>query len=171
MGCWGGGLLFEQKRNPGVVDWIPHLIDEESGIGRQVSVADLNGDQRPDIVVGGMKGAHVLRQPATGWKQPVAQATQPWIAPLKRAQTALSPDQSQVPGAVEAEEIPFVDVSEGKISVQEMTGFASDRWRGGKQVFCSEGKPGSQIKINLKVEKSGRYDLVGSLTPWPPTMR
>lgn len=167
---WDAGAVvywFELKRNREIVDWIPHQIDDESGIGRQVSVADLNGDQRPDIVVGGMKGAHVLRQPATGWKQPVAQATRPWITPLQRAKSALGPDQSKVPGAIEAEEIPFVEVNEGKISVQEMTGFASDRWSGGKQVFCSQGKPGSQIRINMKVDKAGRYDLVGAFTMAP----
>ncbi len=37
--------------------WIPYKADGEAGIGRQVVVGDVNGDQLPDIVVGGMKGA------------------------------------------------------------------------------------------------------------------
>ena len=42
------------------VDWIPYRVADETGIGRQLTVAEINGDNLPDIVVGGMKGAHVL---------------------------------------------------------------------------------------------------------------
>lgn len=167
---WDAGAVvywFELSRGKAGVDWIPHLIDDEAGIGRQVSVADLNGDKRPDIVVGGMKGAHVLHHPEGGWNPAAPKATQPWTNPLQRTQTALAADQAQVAGAIEAEEIPHVDVSEGKISIQEMTGFPSDRWSGGKQVFCSEGKFGSQIRISINVDKAGRYDLIGAFTMAP----
>jgi hypothetical protein len=167
---WDAGAVvysFELKRDNGTVDWIPHLLDDESGIGRQLSVADLNGDQRPDIVVGGMKGAHVLRRPATGWSQAAPQATQPRITPLQRAKSALSADQTNVPGAIEAEDTPQIEVSEVKTSVQEMTGFPADRWSGGKQLFCSEGKPGSQIRITFNVANAGRYDLRAAMTMAP----
>ena len=39
----------------------PHLADDSSGIGRQIVVADVDGNQTPDIVVGGMLGCHVLK--------------------------------------------------------------------------------------------------------------
>jgi hypothetical protein len=42
------------------VDWVPYQADGEAGIGRQVRVHDVNQDGLLDIVVGGMKGAHVL---------------------------------------------------------------------------------------------------------------
>lgn len=42
------------------VDWVPHLIDSDSGVGTQVVAADINGDQRPDIVVGNKRGAYVF---------------------------------------------------------------------------------------------------------------
>lgn len=167
---WDAGAVvysFELKRDNGTVDWVPRLLDDESGIGRQLSVADLNGDQRPDIVVGGMKGAHVLRQPATGWSQATPQATQPRINPLRRAKSTLSADQTKIPGAIEAEDTPQIEVSEAKTSVQEMTGFPADRWSGGKQLFCSEGKSGSQIRITINVEKAGQYDLRGAMTMAP----
>jgi hypothetical protein len=51
---------FQLIRTPDGVDWIPHQADGESGIGRQVRVHDVNGDSLPDIMTGGMKGAHVL---------------------------------------------------------------------------------------------------------------
>ncbi len=41
---------------------MPHLIDDDSGVGTQVMAVDLNGDQRPDIVVGNKKGGHVFLQ-------------------------------------------------------------------------------------------------------------
>lgn len=41
------------------VDYVPHLIDSDSGVGTQVLAADVNGDQRLDIVVGNKKGVFV----------------------------------------------------------------------------------------------------------------
>jgi len=41
------------------VDWVPHLIDNNSGVGTQVLVVDVNGDKLPDIVVGNKKGTFV----------------------------------------------------------------------------------------------------------------
>ena len=41
------------------VDFIPYLIDNDSGVGTQVVVGDVNGDGLPDVVVGNKKGAFV----------------------------------------------------------------------------------------------------------------
>jgi hypothetical protein len=41
------------------VDFIPYLIDSESGVGTQVVAADLNGDGLADIVVGNKRGTFV----------------------------------------------------------------------------------------------------------------
>ncbi len=38
------------------VDFVPYQIDDNSGIGTQVIAGDLNGDKKPDIVVGNKKG-------------------------------------------------------------------------------------------------------------------
>ncbi len=43
----------------GTVDWLPHLIDDNSGIGTQVVAADVNGDKLPDVIVGNKKGTFV----------------------------------------------------------------------------------------------------------------
>lgn len=50
------------KAADGTVDWVPHLIDDDSGIGTQVMAGDINGDGKPDVVVGNKKGIFVHRQ-------------------------------------------------------------------------------------------------------------
>lgn len=51
---------FKLARGPDKsVDFIPYLIDNDSGVGTQVVAADVNGDGLPDIVVGNKKGTFV----------------------------------------------------------------------------------------------------------------
>jgi hypothetical protein len=52
---------FRTTRLPGgKVDFVPFLIDDNSGVGTQVVTADLNGDKWPDVVVGNKKGLFVF---------------------------------------------------------------------------------------------------------------
>ena len=51
---------FQLVRNQDkTVDFVPHLVDNNSGVGTQVTVGDLNGDKLPDIIVGNKKGVFV----------------------------------------------------------------------------------------------------------------
>ncbi len=51
---------FKLVRGPDKsVDFIPYLIDDDSGIGTQVVAGDINGDGLPDVVVGNKKGTFV----------------------------------------------------------------------------------------------------------------
>lgn len=45
--------------------WIPHLIDNDSGVGLHVTTADMNGDRRPDIIISNKKGVFVFNQTST----------------------------------------------------------------------------------------------------------
>jgi G:T-mismatch repair DNA endonuclease (very short patch repair protein) len=41
---------------------VPHLIDNDSGVGLQVLVQDMNGDGLPDIIVSNKKGVFFFEQ-------------------------------------------------------------------------------------------------------------
>ena len=51
---------FELKRDGGKASFVGHLIDDASGIGTQIVAGDINGDKKPDVVVGNKRGAFVL---------------------------------------------------------------------------------------------------------------
>jgi hypothetical protein len=42
--------------------FFPYLIDDDSGIGTQFAVADINGDGLPDIISSNKKGVRVIVQ-------------------------------------------------------------------------------------------------------------
>jgi len=67
----GPALLywFELVREGGktgadAVKYVPHRIDDASGVGTQFAVGDLNADGRIDIVIGNKKGGFVFRSEA-----------------------------------------------------------------------------------------------------------
>jgi len=51
-----------QRPSKGTVRFVPHKIDDASGVGTQFEVTDLNADGRPDIVTSNKKGVHVFLQ-------------------------------------------------------------------------------------------------------------
>lgn len=52
---------FELKRDAArSATFIPHAIDDDSGVGTQVAATDLNGDKVPDVIVGNKKGNFVF---------------------------------------------------------------------------------------------------------------
>lgn len=54
---------FKTQRNKDkTVEMIPYLIDDNSGVGRQISVGDLNKDGKMDIVVSNKKGVFAFVQ-------------------------------------------------------------------------------------------------------------
>ncbi|TWU33696.1 family 16 glycoside hydrolase [Novipirellula artificiosorum] len=71
---WAHGPTGDVEANaPAVVYWfelvrdddggakfVPHQIDDDSGVGTQVAATDLNNDQIPDVMVGNKKGTFVF---------------------------------------------------------------------------------------------------------------
>ena len=74
---------FELKRGvdglPGGVDFVPHLIHADSGVGTQVSASDINGDGLPDVISGNKKGTHIHLQKRTKVSEPEWKAAQPRV--------------------------------------------------------------------------------------------
>jgi len=66
-------------------DWLPFQIDNDSGIGTQVVVADANGDGLPDIVVGNKKGTFVHINSKKSVSREEWEKAQPKLARPQRA--------------------------------------------------------------------------------------
>ncbi len=87
---------YQTKRDgKGGVDFVPHLVDAESGVGVDVQVGDVNGDTLPDIVVANKAGVYILTQER---KDTTADLT-----PKKLYGPALKPQAEYAKGSVAAE--------------------------------------------------------------------
>jgi hypothetical protein len=67
-GAGGPAVLYwfrARRGQDGRVTFVPHLIDDDSGVGTQFAVADLNGDGRPDIIISNKKGVFAFLQVGT----------------------------------------------------------------------------------------------------------
>lgn len=173
---WNAGAVvywFRLVRDDEGVKWVPYKADGDSGIGRQLSVADVNGDKLPDIVVGGMKGANVLIQQrqkvsADAWR--VAQPVRQQAATERSDRGTDEPiDEStgRVANAIEAESMKIISVGAGKVRPQSMSGFKSDRWSGGAQLFWSGATPRARLILEFDVPKAGSFDIEASFTTAP----
>lgn len=165
---WDAGPVvywFKLVRTNEGVDWVPHEIDAASGVGRQISIVDVNGDKLPDIVVGGMLGAHVLVQSRTKvaadkWKAAQPKPLSPIGRPLKRGPfPAIDKESGRIAGVLEAEDLKIKKITGGKTSIQEMSGFTKDLWSGAKQLFWSGAKVGDRLEFAFDVSAKGVYHL------------
>lgn len=105
---------YETKRDgKGGVDFVPHLVDAESGVGVDVQVGDVNGDKLPDIVVGNKAGVYILTQERKEISAAEAKQREPkkMYGPALKPQTdyahGLSPQDAlkalQLPGGFKAD--------------------------------------------------------------------
>lgn len=68
---------FKLTRSNTGVDFVPHKIDDDSGVGTQVIAADVTNDGLVDVLVGNKKGHFVLVQEARKVSQEEWQKAQP----------------------------------------------------------------------------------------------
>ncbi len=163
---WDAGAVvywFELKRGENGVDWIPHQIDGQAGIGRQVTVADINQDGLLDVATGGMLGSTVLLQTRQAVTPEEYAAAQPklYSGPKPRSVTnaqglrgpkAETNSDGRVPGAIEGEELNAT-TSAGTAAAQPMGGFPADHWSGDSQLWWTGAKPGDTLTLELDVFK------------------
>lgn len=171
---WDAGAVvywFSLQRNKdGSVNFIPHKAAADTGIGRQIRITEINGDNLPDIVVGGMKGANVLTHKVTKVDEAAWQAAQPKILYpqhpiLKRGPAAkIDPTSGHVEGAIEGESLTVIGTHTGQTSTQDMQNFKPDVWSGGKQLFWTGAKPGDRLDLELTVQDPGDYELEATFT-------
>ncbi|MCW0219822.1 MAG: FG-GAP-like repeat-containing protein, partial [Prosthecobacter sp.] len=101
---------FQAKRDgKGGVEFIPHLVDAESGVGVDVQVADVNGDQFPDILVGNKSGVYVLLQQRQEVTAEVAEQSRP----KKMYGPALMPNQEYKQGQSPEEAVKSMQLPAG----------------------------------------------------------
>ena len=53
---------FTLSREGGQATWTKHIIDDDSGVGMNIVVADMFGRGKRDIVISNKKGVHIFRQ-------------------------------------------------------------------------------------------------------------
>lgn len=171
---WDAGAVvywFRLVRGENGVDWVPYLADGDAGIGRQIVVHDVNKDGLPDIVTGGMKGGNVLIHQRESVDQERWSALQPKPYTGEKEKPAASGPKAKieastgaVPGVLEGEELEVLEVSGGKVSPQDMKGFAKDRWSGGSQLFWNGGGPGDRLELGVKAPAAGSYEIEAVFT-------
>jgi hypothetical protein len=55
-------VWYEFQRKDGTVVWTRHEIDNDSGVGTEFTIANINRDKRPDIAISNKKGVFVFLQ-------------------------------------------------------------------------------------------------------------
>ncbi len=55
-------VWYELRRKAGRPVWTKHIIDDDSGVGTQFEVADVDGDGLLDVVTSNKKGVYYFRQ-------------------------------------------------------------------------------------------------------------
>lgn len=174
---WNDGAVvywFKLVRGKDGIDWLPMKADGESGIGRQLIVKDVNGDRLPDLLAGGMKGAHVLIHRVKNVSEAEWQAAQPKrlevaeSSPVKGPAAPIDEATGRVPGALEGEFLAVTaKTSGGAAKTQNMKNFTGSRWSGDSQLFWSGGKVGDTLGIELSAPQKASYRLELVLTCAP----
>ena len=173
---WNAGALvvcFRLVRDEGGVDWRPYVLNDETGIGRQLGIFDVDADGLPDILVGGMKGGNVLLQRRREVDRATWLAAQPrpFAGASERAdrgpEEVLDEATGRVPGAIEAESMKVLYKSTGTVGTQDMGGFEGDRWSGGEQLFWSGATPRASLVLEFEVAEGGDFELEASFTVAP----
>ncbi len=161
---WDAGAVvywFKLVRSGDSIDWVPMQIDANSGIGRQLTVADINQDGLLDVASGGMLGAHVMMHTQESVDRATYEAhlPKPYSGPrprnistaaVRRGPAIELDAAGRVPAAIEAENLN-AKVTGGTAKAQKMGGFTGSVWSGASQLWWTGARPGDRLTIPLDV--------------------
>ena len=129
---WFKLVRKEASQGAGEVDFVPYLVHDNSGVGTEVSVVDVNGDHTPDIVVGNKKGTYVHLQQ----RKTVSALEYDRLRPRTESEaakprgTGLPPDEGLEPeAAAKAMTVPdgfHVQLAAGEPQVHQPVAFTID---------------------------------------------
>lgn len=174
---WDAGAVvywFKLVRNKENVDWVPFQADDDSGIGRQVVVSDVNGDKHPDLILGGMKGGHVLIHEAKQVNQAQWQDAQPKPQKISKPQIVTKGANRQGPkskvdsktgrvaNSIEGEYLAK-KASRGSARAQDMGSFRADKWSNNSQLWWTGARVGDELTLQLP-SFAGKAKLEAVLT-------
>jgi hypothetical protein len=168
---WDAGAVvywFRLRRTDKGVEWVPYQADAEAGIGRQVGVVDVNGDKLPDIVVGGMLGAHVLTHrkkvvDEAEWREAQPKPTPGQDPPVSLVRSPKRADNSW--GDLrEGEGLKVLRASAGQTAIQDMDGFKKDQWSGSKQLVWTGAKSGDRLELEFQINGFSLYNILAAFT-------
>lgn len=159
---WDAGPVtywFKLVRRSDGIEWVPYRADDEAGIGRQLRLEDLNADGLPDIVMGGMRGAHILMHQRETVDEAAWFAAQP-----KVCEPSTDEEGVMVRGALEGESLTILKATNGRTTTQAMEGFPKGKWSNDAQLFWLGGTTGDKLELELAVEVEGNYEIAAVFT-------
>ena len=117
------GLLYWfrlSRSKGGKVDWVPQLIDDDSGVGVMVLAGDVDGDDLPDVVVGNKRGIYYLRHQRRSASRAEWKKTQPQRFHTSGLTPGEATQEMSVPDGFE------VELAAGEPLVHQPVAFALD---------------------------------------------
>lgn len=135
------------RHKDGTTELVPYLIDDNSGVGRQISTGDLNGDGKTDIVVGNKKGVFAFLQTDTPPKP------KPQPKPAKKDAALF----------FEGESLTVLQKT-GNVRPQALHTLGRGLWSNDSQLWWTDGKPGDTLKLSIPVKTPGLYRLGIAMT-------
>jgi hypothetical protein len=140
---------FQTVRDGGTARFVPHLIDDNSGVGTQVTVGDVNGDKLPDVVVGNKKGVFIHTHKVEKVDEATWQNAQP-----KRRDGASAETPKPDPAAADAEGFPAVAEDGRPLNLDFETGDLAD-WTVHGNAFQGQPTEGDTVHARRDDSESG----------------
>ena len=139
------------RGDEGGVTFVPHRIHDDSGVGVDITVGDLDGDGRVDVLTGNKKGCFVHRQ------------TDRPALPVTNTKKVAKPKVESIGMKFEGEDLELIKKA-GSPRVQQLAKVGGGKWSSGKQFWWREARPGDEIVFALPVAEAGEYSLSVALT-------